>query len=368
MASEEDAPADAPSARGGRRAARAGADAHARGGGAGAAGAAAALSLPAFPADFRAATAPAQLSRRSSQSQAVSESIGLLRTMRLRGGAGSPHADGALYLRHGEMALNKRMWKDGAEQLLVCLAYNDGDPRASHSFGSAVEHIRRDRPFWDPVVKPRQTLDFGGLVRTRTRRLADLDPVKSRPRPIRKIIDDFPEMWRLARMDETVRTRSGYVPHEELNELRGMFHKEYYIPVRNIFRYYARLDGAKVKAIAVRARRVDGEEMYTVNKREFDVFVQDCQLLCRELTAPKARPWEGGSGAEAGLSPGFGVNIVFISANKDPPKALVESMARAGAPIEVEGNNKLTMVRVLESATKPPRFFPPTLRPASPPT
>eukprot|EP00741_Cyanophora_paradoxa_P013682 tig00020704_g13211.t1 len=140
------------------------------------------LSLPAFPADFRAATAPAQLSRRSSQSQAVSESIGLLRTMRLRGGAGSPHADGALYLRHGEMALNKRMWKDGAEQLLVCLAYNDGDPRASHSFGSAVEHIRRDRPFWDPVVKPRQSLDVGGLVRTRTRRLADLDPVKARPR------------------------------------------------------------------------------------------------------------------------------------------------------------------------------------------
>eukprot|EP00741_Cyanophora_paradoxa_P002353 tig00000600_g2282.t1 len=177
--------------------------------------------------------------------------------MRLRGGAGSTHADGALYLRHGEMALNKRMWKDGAEQLLVCLAYNDGDPRASHSFGSAVEHIRRDRPFWDPVVKPRQSLDFGGLVRTRTRRLADLDPVKARPRPIRKIIDDFPEMWRLARMDETVRTRSGYVPHEELNELRGMFHKEYYIPVRNIFRYYARLDGAKVKAIADRARRVD---------------------------------------------------------------------------------------------------------------
>eukprot|EP00741_Cyanophora_paradoxa_P013695 tig00020704_g13221.t1 len=118
------------------------------------------LSLPAFPADFRAATAPAQLSHRSSQSQAVSESIGLLRTMRLRGGAGPPHADGALYLRHGEMALNKRMWKDGAEQLLVCLAYNDGDPRASHSFGSAVEHIRRDRPFWDPVVKPRQSLDF----------------------------------------------------------------------------------------------------------------------------------------------------------------------------------------------------------------
>eukprot|EP00741_Cyanophora_paradoxa_P002350 tig00000600_g2280.t1 len=174
------------------------------------------LSLPAFPADFRAATAPAQLSRRSSQSQAVSESIGLLRTMRLRGGAGSPHADGALYLRHGGMALNKRMWKDGAEQLLVCLAYNDGDPRASHSFGSAVEHIRRDRPFWDPAV------NVGGLVRTRTRRLADLDPVKARrgcrARPIRKIIDDFPEMWHLARMDETVRARSGFVPHEELNE------------------------------------------------------------------------------------------------------------------------------------------------------
>eukprot|EP00741_Cyanophora_paradoxa_P013680 tig00020704_g13209.t1 len=130
--------------------------------------------------------------RARDESQAVSESIGLLRTMRLYG----------------------------------------------------VEHIRRGRPFWDPgpcnqrlrrrsqtldrlaAVKPRQSLDFGGLVRTRTRRLADLDPVKSRPRPIRKIIDDFPEMWRLARMDETVRTRSGYVPHEELNELRGMFHKE----------------------------------------------------------------------------------------------------------------------------------------------
>eukprot|EP00741_Cyanophora_paradoxa_P002347 tig00000600_g2277.t1 len=234
MASEEDAPADAPSARGGRRAAPAGADAHARGGGAGAAGPLPPLSLPAFPADFRAATAPAQLSRRSSQSQAVSESIGLLRTMRLRGGAGSPHADGALYLRHGEMALNKRMWKDGAEQLLVCLAYNDGDPRASHSFGSAVEHIRRGRPFWDPAVKPRQSLDVGGLVRTRTRRLADLDPVKARrARPIRKIIDDFPEMWRLARMDETVRTRSGC---------------EACSTKSNIFRFYARLEGAKVMA------------------------------------------------------------------------------------------------------------------------
>eukprot|EP00741_Cyanophora_paradoxa_P013688 tig00020704_g13216.t1 len=198
--------------------------------------------------------------RARDESQAVSESIGLLRTMRLYGGAGPPHADGALY-RAPRTASAVQLSTSAAAALL--------GPRLA-------------------AVKPRQSLDLGGLVRTRTRRLADLDPVKSRPRPIRKIIDDFPEMWRLARMDETVRTRSGYVPHEMLNELRGMFHKESVLhPVRNIFRYYAHLDGAKgvypspslasptltrpagvqVKAIAVRARHGDGEEMYTVNKR-----------------------------------------------------------------------------------------------------
>eukprot|EP00741_Cyanophora_paradoxa_P013692 tig00020704_g13218.t1 len=227
----------------------------------------------------------------AAESQAVSESIGLLRTMRLYGGAGPPHADGALY-RAPRTASAVQLSTSAA-------AAPSGTPTPVPDARRCPPPAAARRPPCPPpeaerfgrslaAVKPRQSLDLGGLVRTRTRRLADLDPVKSRPRPIRKIIDDFPEMWRLARMDETVRTRSGYVPHEMLNELRGMFHKEYYIPVRNIFRYYAHLDGAKgrvplplpllplpltrpagvqVKAIAVRARHGDGEEMYTVNKR-----------------------------------------------------------------------------------------------------
>eukprot|EP00741_Cyanophora_paradoxa_P013685 tig00020704_g13213.t1 len=229
--------------------------------------------------------------RARDESQAVSESIGLLRTMRLYGGAGPPHADGALY-RAPRTASAVQLSTSAA-------AAPSGTPTPVPDARRCPPPAAARRPPCPPpeaerfgrslaAVKPRQSLDLGGLVRTRTRRLADLDPVKSRPRPIRKIIDDFPEMWRLARMDETVRTRSGYVPHEMLNELRGMFHKEYYIPVRNIFRYYAHLDGAKgrvplplpllplpltrpagvqVKAIAVRARHGDGEEMYTVNKR-----------------------------------------------------------------------------------------------------
>eukprot|EP00741_Cyanophora_paradoxa_P006778 tig00001041_g6555.t1 len=99
-------------------------------------------------------------------------------------------------------------------------------------------------------------------------------------------------------------------------------HKNYYIPLRNIFRYYARLDGAKVKNIAVRSRKIDNDEMYTVSKYEFDAFVADCRVISGKVL-PQAK-----------------VDLIFISANREQ-----QSQGPAGqATLASDANTRLTMV------------------------
>eukprot|EP00741_Cyanophora_paradoxa_P016851 tig00020943_g16275.t1 len=123
---------------------------------------------------------------------------------------------------------------------------------------------------------------------------------------------------------------------EELEELRQLMHKNYYKPLRTIFRYYARLDGAKVKSIAVRSRNADNDDMYTVSKYEFDAFVKDCKMLSKSLPSAKVR-------CPDRQRVGFilDVELIFISANREDNDA---GPAAAAATKASDANTKLTMV------------------------
>eukprot|EP00741_Cyanophora_paradoxa_P006769 tig00001041_g6546.t1 len=262
------------------------------------------------------------------------ESLEGLKTMRSRlGTPPNQFTDAAAHLRSAETSLSRRQWREGAGSLLVSLAHNGGDIRASASFRGAVHHIFRNRPFFEPGRK-RETVDYGPPQRRERAR-------EERPAPKRTIIDDFPEVWRQSRMGEVLKSRgtksskavegegaaaAQKAQEDELEELRQLMHKSYYIPLRTIFRYYARLDGAKVKTIAVRSRKVDNDEMYTVSKHEFDAFVTDCKIISgsssKHLSAPK-------------------VNLIFINANKE---GATDTGPAGQATLASDANTRLTMV------------------------
>eukprot|EP00741_Cyanophora_paradoxa_P000407 tig00000404_g398.t1 len=297
------------------------------------------LSISATPAPGDYGAGFPSLRRGQPGRRTLYDSLESLHTMRTSLGTPLYRDAGATLLKSAHREFHKRRWKEGAGILLKSLAHNSDDRVAANGFRGAVEHIQRNRMFFDPGFR-RANTDYG--VTNFVRRPKQEEPPPEDNKPKRKIVDDFPDVWRQARMEEVLksrgaksaRTNDGCAPISgdvELEELKNTIHEHFYIPIRTIFRYYARLDGAKVKSIAVRARKLDNDEMYTVSKHEFDAFIGDCKLL------------DTGKGANTSRNPhaltGPRVNLVFIMANKEPGKSQEEAQLLAS-----DANNKLTMV------------------------
>eukprot|EP00741_Cyanophora_paradoxa_P018176 tig00021038_g17549.t1 len=226
---------------------------------------------------------------KSSSRRALYDSLEELRTARRRSEeiattpGGTPRAPARAHLRSGAASLASRRWKEGAGRVLLSLAHNSDDARAALTFREALDHIRRDRPFWDPGwQRSGADLALGPDP-------PPVDPRRSRKEPsppqkvARKIVDDFGEQWRLAKMEEVLKGRAfkpqkpvgtplypstprnsvypfliappglnleSWVPmspEEELAELKPTLHRDYYIPLRTIYRFYAKLDSGQAR-------------------------------------------------------------------------------------------------------------------------
>eukprot|EP00741_Cyanophora_paradoxa_P006779 tig00001041_g6556.t1 len=151
---------------------------------------------------------PFRLQMAKSDRRKIYESLEDLKTMRSRLAPGAPtnqFTDAAAHLRSAETCLTRGQWREGAGSLLVSLAHNSGDLRASAGFRGAVDHIFRNRTFFEPGRR-RESVDYGPVQRR------ERPPEEERPAPPpaaanrrRTIVDDFPEVWRQCRMEEIQR-------------------------------------------------------------------------------------------------------------------------------------------------------------------